>query len=159
MAERDKTGAELLGYLKETGTGQGRLEELTAYLRHHPEASAVELHGHMLHARMHAGTIEKAGKWLHGDSFVYVGQDAPAQSPEEEMRSLRKRGSEQADLIRSLEAEKHRLTQRVAQLQGVRLGGYLEERGPAADGPGPNRAPNRPVRPSRPESALASTTG
>ena len=120
--EPEKTGKDLLAYLEETGTGPGRLELLKAYLKQQPKATAAEALGYLTHAGCQPGTITKAGKWVTGrEDFTYRDPSLPDLTPDEELKQLRQRVAELAGQNRLLEANNHRLTQRLAKLQGASL--------------------------------------
>lgn len=107
-ATAEKTGAELLAYLKETGTGAARLELLSLYLRDHPNATASAAVEHMRAnpTRFAFGTVRKAGKFAHGDEWDCVPENM---TPSDEVTALRQENAGLARALKAKEAECARL--------------------------------------------------
>jgi hypothetical protein len=82
-----KSAADLLSYLKETGTGESRTRPFDAWLKAHQGATGKELYDHLAAVKCPVGTLRKAGKWLYGDEFEP--EQIVKQAPEEEILRLR----------------------------------------------------------------------
>jgi hypothetical protein len=67
--EKQKTGAELLAHLKETGTGRDRVERVEAFLKERPEATAADVFEWAHGDGMPHGTLDKMHRFFKGYAY------------------------------------------------------------------------------------------
>ena len=142
--EPEKTGKDLLAYLKETGTGAARLEALDRFLREHKAVTAAEALEYMRSepTTFWAGTVTKAGQFLYGDGYAYRDPNLPQLSADEEVAARDQRITDLERDLRELRAKNHQLLQentrlrkvadvRFAQEPELRSGGFEKSKAPA----------------------------
>ena len=117
MSDRtEPTGQALYEHLKETGTGESRLEKVASFLKTKPSATCAEIVEHLILENVQPGTIQKAGQFVYGDTYSYR-PDGSTPASDEIEKSLR---SEIANLKRESKEKDARLLiaqKRITQLQ------------------------------------------
>ena len=118
---KDRTGSELIEYLKESGTNPEKLVDAAVYLVKNPSINAVEFFRYIETAEEYGdmpiavGTITKAGKWIWG--ATWAPEMGMAHAPAEEVKRSRELvAAAQSDLAKK-NAEVVGLNQQLAFLQ------------------------------------------
>lgn len=126
---RGKTGLQLLAHLKNTGTGPDRLKLVQQYLDENEGASGQEVFDYLYGSQVARGTLEKCGRFLHGDAYRLVeahvsqGDEAArlAEQLEDVKRQLAEKSAENVRLLKENAHQRGRIAELSGQLQGTRL--------------------------------------
>lgn len=116
-ATQERTAADLLEHLTDTGTGRDRLALIQGYLDDNEEASAEDLFAWMqehLGIQQAAGTIRKAGKYLYGPTFDLP---VPGMTSSDEVKDLRGKLDAAEKSIQELQGRNAILTKNNLQLK------------------------------------------
>lgn len=97
--EPAKNPADLIAYLKESGTPGHRLKPLETMLQIHPQTTAEECLEELGKQESSLGTVRKAGKWIHGPEWEPA--SAVPEQAEDKISQLQR---ENANLRQQLEA-------------------------------------------------------
>lgn len=81
---------EVILHLQATGTGRDRVETIQEWCRANKQADSEELLQHLIDSNCQRGTVEKVGRFIHGDGW---GLEVPGKSSDE-IVSLRKQLAE-----------------------------------------------------------------
>lgn len=86
-AKDERTAADMLDYLRESGSPWANTDEARNFVHDHAEARPRDLYDFMVQAGVTLGTVRKAGKWAFGDDFEPETDQGPSQK--EEVKALR----------------------------------------------------------------------
>jgi len=120
MSER--TANELLVHLQDTHTGASRCKMVKDFLAENPGTTAAEVVEWMITSGIPQGTVEKAGRFVHGDGWKL---NTPGVTAQSEMASLQRENSELRDQLRQATAKCAALTN--TNLELVRRNTVLSE--------------------------------
>lgn len=124
-----KTSTELYDHLRSTGTGPDRLAIVERYMADNPECSAADVVEHLIAQHVQAGTVRKAGEFVHGSGFDVPGigtvtTDESKRQREENATlraSLRATEARSASLLREVAELTRRNALLVEQVQSQRV--------------------------------------
>lgn len=110
----EKTAADVLAYLKATGTSAERLTLTEAFVRANPKAAGADVVEYLRVKQVQNGTVRKAGKFVHGDEWDCLPENM---TPADETVSLR---TEVAELKRRLQAKEAECAKNLRELETSR---------------------------------------
>lgn len=113
----EKTGRNVLAYLRETGTGTERCQKVEEHLARYPKATAAELVAYMESSGFHQGTVEKAGRFVYGPAYAYAAPGQGRVTHDQELANLRAQNAQLRQTLKDMEAKNHGLVKTIAQLR------------------------------------------
>ncbi len=118
----DKTAQDVLTHLKETHTGSARVKMVQDFIAANAGCTAAEVVEWMISAEIPLGTLMKAGRFVHGDTWQL---HTPGLTAQTELASLQRENAELRDQVRQLSAKNAAITN--SNMELVRRNAVLSE--------------------------------